>query len=261
MTRPPFPTIEVSDPALERDGLRQVTVFSPALDRRADCTLWLPPSGPPEHLVVLLHGVYGSHWAWAAKGAAHVAAADLSATGTARPFALAMPSDGLFGHGSGYVDHAAGRFERWIVDEVPVLASLAADADLTGPFAVAGLSMGGFGALSIGARHGDRVVAVAAMSSITDFAQMPTFVGPLDRYGDLEAPSVLTSILEHRDELPALRLDCGRDDLLIEENRELHAALHNAGIEHEWHELPGAHDWGYWRAGLPDALRFCVDRF
>ena len=90
---------------------------------------------------------------------------------------------------------------------------------------------------------------------------MRTFVGPLDRYAGLEAPSVLDSILEHRDRLPALRLDCGRDDLLIEENRALHTALDAAGVDHEWHELPGAHDWDYWRAALPAALRFCADQF
>ena len=39
MSERPFPTVEVSDPSLERDGLRQVTVFSPALDGRADCTV------------------------------------------------------------------------------------------------------------------------------------------------------------------------------------------------------------------------------
>ena len=40
------------------------------------------------------------------------------------PCLLAMPSDGLFVHGSGYLDHAGGRFEQWIVEEVPLLASI-----------------------------------------------------------------------------------------------------------------------------------------
>ena len=73
MTRP-FPTIEISDPQFERDGLRHVTVFSRALGRRADCTLWMPEladADGPLPLVVLLHGVYGSHWAWAWSGGAH----------------------------------------------------------------------------------------------------------------------------------------------------------------------------------------------
>ena len=36
-----------------------------------------------------------------------------------------MPSDGLWGDGSGYVPHADADYERWIVDEVPAAAALA----------------------------------------------------------------------------------------------------------------------------------------
>ena len=256
----PFPTFEISDPQLEHDGIRHVTVFSPALGRRADCTLWVPSSERPPRLIILLHGVYGSHWAWTANGGAHVVAAELIRRRSLGPIVLAMPSDGLLGHGSGYVDQRAGNFERWIVDEVPALASLVAGVDATQPIGVVGLSMGGFGALSIGARHGHRVAAVAAMSAITHFEQMRRFVGSLDLYEDLDAPrSVLASILDHRDVLPAIRFDCGSSDLLIAENRELHEALDAEGITHEWHEFEGTHDWAYWRARLPDALAFCVD--
>jgi S-formylglutathione hydrolase FrmB len=168
--------MEVSDPRYEHDGLRHVTVFSRALGRRADCTLWAPPGASgPLPLVVLLHGVYASHWAWSASGGAHVAAAGLIESGAA-PFALAMPSDGLFGHGSGYLDQPTGGYERWIIEEVPLLASLVIGTDPAAPLGLVGLSMGGFGALSIGARHGGRVAAAAGMSSITDFDQMALFV-------------------------------------------------------------------------------------
>ena len=104
-----FRTVELSDPALESGGLRMMTVKSPALRRRGDLTLWVPgrvTEGMP--LVVLLHGVYGSHWAWALKGAAHVTAAALMEAGEIPPMVLAMPSDGLWGDGSGYVKHASG---------------------------------------------------------------------------------------------------------------------------------------------------------
>jgi dipeptidyl aminopeptidase/acylaminoacyl peptidase len=142
-----FRTLEVSDPALAPPGLRFVTVKSAALGQRADVLLFVPPQaaalqGVP--LVLLLHGVHGSHWAWAFQGGAHLTAQRLIDAGEIPPMVLAMPSDGLWGDGSGYVCHAEQDFERWIVDEVPAVARAASSAcTVASPLCIAGLSMGG----------------------------------------------------------------------------------------------------------------------
>ena len=254
-----FLTTELSDPRFECEGLRSATVSSPALGRRGDCTLWAPAEADgPLPLVILLHGVYGSHWAWTQKAGAHRIAAALIEAGDIPPVALAMPSDGLFGLGSGYVKHAAGDFRTWILDEIPELAATTIDLVHPGcPLALAGLSMGGWGALLLGAQHGDRVRAVAGMSSITEFAQMRYFVGDISGYDVAEADtSVLQAILTHRDRLPGLHFDCGETDPLIEPNRALHTALEAAGVEHSYAEHPGGHEWAYWERHLGDALRF-----
>lgn len=258
-----FRTIELSNPAYEHDGLRFATVFSEALGGRVDCTLWSPPHRPagPLPLVVLLHGVYASHWAWALAGGAHAVAADLVRSGEVAPFALAMPSDGLSLHGSGYVTTHAGAVERWIIEEVPALAAHAIDGvDREASISIVGLSMGGFGALSIGAHNHRRVEAVAGMSSITDFDRMALFVGSLDGY-ELEPGRrrLIDSLSANRDALPRIYIDCGRDDPLIDDNRRLHAALVAAGVDHVWHEHSGGHEWSYWHEHLPEALRFCLD--
>ncbi len=254
-----FVTLERSDPALEVDGLRHVTVQSPALGRRADCTLWAPADvGGPIPLVILLHGVYGSHWAWAYLGAAHRTAKRLIDDGLIPPLALAMPSDGLWGHGSGYVQGPGGDSVGWVVDEVPALAAevlpaVASDSAL----ALAGLSMGGLGALLLGVRSAPRFRALAGLSSITEFRDLRLFVGDLSSYGvDPSEHSVAEAVLTHDGPLPAIYLCCGSDDLLIEQNRALHERLRAAGIDHEWVESPGGHEWAYWRDELPGALRF-----
>ena len=69
-----FHTVCLSDPRFESDGLRCVTVKSPALRGRGDVTVWAPDGERPVALVVLLHGVYGSHWSWALQGPGPVAA-------------------------------------------------------------------------------------------------------------------------------------------------------------------------------------------
>ena len=255
----PLAPIELSDPRFEVEGLRHATANSRALGRRGDVTFWAPPGHRgPLPLVILLHGVYGSHWAWATKAGAHRTLASLVEAREVPPMALAMPSDGLFGLGSGYVRHAGGDFASWILDEVPWLAAQALPGvDPDAPVALAGLSMGGFGALLLAARHPHRVCAANGLSSITEFAQMRFFVGDISGYDVDEADrSVFDAIVAAGDRLPAVRFDCGSADPLIEPNRELHARLMDAGIHHEWDEPPGGHEWPYWEANLPHALRF-----
>jgi S-formylglutathione hydrolase FrmB len=71
-----------------------------------------------------------------------------------------------------------------------------------------------------------------------------------------EDRSVLDVMLRHRNRLPPIRFDCGASDPLIEPNRELHRALVQAGITHEYEEHPGGHEWPYWETHLSDTLRF-----
>ncbi|TAE29823.1 MAG: esterase family protein [Cytophagales bacterium] len=257
-----FRTIEHSDPRFSHEGLRYVTVKTPNLRGRGDITFWSPewmPDSEPLPLVILLHGVYGSHWAWSLKGGAHRTANQLISTGEFTPFRLAMPSDGLWGDGSGYLPHDGHQFDRWIIDDVP-----AACPGAVSSLFLAGLSMGGFGALRLGATYPDRFRAVSGLSSITHLDQMAQFVEePLTAYRqpDPTDESVLALMLRNRDQLaqdslPRLRFDCGTEDSLLGANRELHAALTNANIAHTYEEFAGGHEWPYWEKHLVDTLRF-----
>jgi enterochelin esterase-like enzyme len=257
-----FRTLEVADPALSPPGLRFVTVKSAALGQRADVLLFVPPQAAALQnapLVLLLHGVYGSHWAWAFQGGAHLTAQRLIDAGAIPPLVLAMPSDGLWGDGSGYVAHRTQDFERWIVDEVPAAAREACTAcSEASPLFIAGLSMGGFGALRLAGRHPQRFVAAAGHSTVTEAAQLDALMAET-RVGWAAAPadcSVIASLRGADARLPALRLDCGRDDPFIEANRQLHAELQAAGIAHAYAEHGGGHDWAYWAQHLEDTLRF-----
>jgi len=256
-----FRTIEISHPSFEQHGLRHVTVKSAALRRRADLTLWLPDnSAGPLPLVILLHGVYGSHWAWAWKGGAHVTAAALLETGHIPPLVLAMPSDGLWGDGSGYIKHGGGAdYERWIMDEVPAAAA-EATAGLTNgaPLFLSGLSMGGYGALRLGAKHGWRVAGVSAHSSATHFDDLDAITDEDLSQCRVDAAEacVLEVIRANRATLPPLRFDCGAEDVLLPQNRALHAALEAEGLPHLYEEFPGGHDWPYWQTHVADSLRY-----
>jgi enterochelin esterase-like enzyme len=248
------------------DGVFPVTFKSPALRGRADVTIYAPReardvSGAP--LVLLLHGVYGSHWAWSLKGDAHGTLRRLIDGGAAPPMVLAMPSDGLWGDGSGYIRHGnpgGVDYERYIVDDVPACVREAVPAvTAASPVFVAGLSMGGFGALRLGAKYADRFRGVSGHSSITHFSQMSRFVEePLSAYGDIPETeqSVLHWMTTNREKLPPVRFDCGTEDALVDDNRALHRALEAAGVPHTYQEFPGGHEWPYWQKHLADMLRF-----
>jgi S-formylglutathione hydrolase FrmB len=259
-----FRTIETGDPRFLRDGLFPVTFKSHSLRARADMMLFVPVgigSARNVPLVILLHGVYGSHWAWALKGGAHTTAAKMIAQGAIPPMVLAMPSDGLWGDGSGYVRHPGGAdFDSYIVNEVPAcVEEILPTVSRQSPRFIAGLSMGGFGALRLGAKHTMRFHGVSGHSSITHFSQMSRFVEePLDAYGSLSDAdqSILYWIHANLAMLPPIRFDCGTSDPLIEENRTLHRELESRGVRHVYEEFPGGHEWQYWEAHLPDTLRF-----
>lgn len=257
-----FRTVEASDPVIDTTGLRFVTVKSAALRRRADVTLFVPSRAENTvdlPIVVLLHGVYGSHWAWALKGAAHVTAMRLIDAGVLPPLALLMPSDGLWGDGSGYVAHADHDAERWIIDELPALArSLISACTERSPLLLAGLSMGGFAALRLAGKYPARIAAAAALSAITEIAQLDALIEEsLHDWSDAPGDrSVLAALHGARQPLPPLRFECGRDDPYLTANRELHYALRHSGIAHHYVEGDGGHDWEYWRGALEGTLRF-----
>ena len=257
-----FRTIEISEPLSAAEPLRFVTVKSPALGGRADLTVFAPREAEAlTHvpLVILLHGVYGSHWGWALQGKAHRTIQRLVSAKAIPPMALVMPSDGLWGDGSGYLPHAHHDYERWIMEDVPAAARAALRCvSASSPRCIAGLSMGGFGALRLAAKYPNFFSGVSGHSSITHFDQLKLFVEEdLSRYSAKpDDQSVLETMLRHRAGLPPIRFDCGTGDPLIEHNRELHRRLEKEGIVHRYDEFPGSHEWPYWEQHLEDTLQF-----
>lgn len=241
-------------------GLDFITVKSNALQKRADLTVYTPPNTEGIlPIVVLLHGVYGSHWAWTMKGNVHTTAQKLIDDGQIRPMILVMPSDGLYGDGSGYVPHKTENYEKWIVEEViQVVKEQVPQATDDSPIFITGLSMGGFGALRLGAKYPQVFRAFSGLSSITHFEQLRLFVSDFETLAKdaSEQDGVLDWMLHNKDILPPFRFDCGHKDLLIEPNRNLHKALTEHGIAHVYEEFPGEHSWDYWVEHIRGTLLF-----
>jgi putative tributyrin esterase len=141
---------------------------------------------------------------------------------------------------------------------------------------IAGLSMGGHGALYLSARHPDLYCAAGSMSGALDLTSLNRKLSPADvaQRAKLWAPilgsetdnperfaanSVISLLPQmQRNGLPLI-IDCGVDDGLIDINRELHRRLVYAHTPHDYTERPGAHTWEYWQTALPYQVLFLTN--
>jgi len=148
--------------------------------------------------------------------------------------------------------------------------------------AISGLSMGGYGSLMLSMRNPDLFSSCVAFSSGT-FTDQEIIAMPDDNYkmyfGEIfgkdlvgekrisdnwKAHSPLHLIYDvPKDKLKSIRfyIDCGDDDFLFEGNSQLHIQMRKLDIPHEYRVRQGAHEWGYWRTGLAEGLKFVGQSF
>lgn len=262
-----FKTVAFSDPKFECDHLRFITAKSVHLKGRGDVCVFVPPDIDPTKsypAVILLHGVYGSAWTLAYKAGIHLQVLKMIQGGKLPPMILAMPSDGLWGDGSGYIPHHNQDFEQWIAKDIPNLLKQYIDGVTTeSSLFISGLSMGGFGALRIGVKYVRKFTAVAGHSSMTNIRQMKLFVEESQQnynQADEAEEDIFELIIRHQNNLPAIYFDCGKADLLIDYNRTLHRKLAKAHIDHLYKEHSGDHEWSYWKKHMKDAFLFFADK-
>jgi S-formylglutathione hydrolase FrmB len=258
----------------------QINFFPQTLRRKMSLTAVIPADTPAEpglslpevfKTVFLLHGLSGNHTDWLFNAPLPELAARFG-------LALIMPE----GETSFYLnDEARGAlFEDFICDELPAFCRrvfpLSSRREDT---AIAGLSMGGFGAIHSAFAHPEVFGSVIALSSalITDavsrlqegqgnevapYSYYRHVFGPLEKLpGSHSDPKALARELAGKPELwPRLYMACGTEDILIEENRDFHRYLGELGFPHGYVEDQGAHDWGFWRPYLAAGLEWLTAR-
>lgn len=139
--------------------------------------------------------------------------------------------------------------------------------------AIAGLSMGGYGALKFGLKYPEMFAFVGSFSGALGAATWTEkdFNGKggdlidsiLRTFGAKHSPTreandifkIARDISDERiKQLPFIYLDCGTEDFLYTYNRDFGALLKTRKIPHEYRELPGTHDWNYWDHQIRDTL-------
>ena len=231
---------------------------SPALAKACSMTVIVPEGSvgqPPFPVCYLLHGLSDDHTSWARHTSIERHVAGL-------PLIVVMP-DGGRGFYCDAVDGPA--YERHLLDDVIgfVDRTFHTMPERQGRV-IGGLSMGGYGAIKLALKYPQLFCSAVSHSAALDVqrrlerpevaAEMRRIFGPAPGGGPND-PYALAATID-RTLLPALRLDCGREDGLLEENRAFHRHLEQLGIPHEYAECPGAHTWEYWDCHIQEALAF-----
>ncbi len=240
---------------------------SNALQKMISATVILPEKKTgPFPVLYLLHGLSDDHTTW-------VRRTSIERYVEGMPLIVVMPN----AERSFYTDsreNPRAAFETMIVRDLVgfVDATLNTRAERSGR-ATCGLSMGGYGAVKLALRHPDMFSAASSHSGALMFASRPIaprgpgsgkddewlreFVPVFgeDPTGGPEDVLALAERAERR-ALPALRIDCGTEDFLIADNRAAHARLEELAVPHEYHEFPGAHEWGYWDVHVRESIDF-----
>jgi len=133
--------------------------------------------------------------------------------------------------------------------------------------AVAGLSMGGHGALTLALRNPGTFRSASSMSGILDIVTHPKSWQIADRLGSLQEHSAAWEehsarqllLAEGSSDLPILFVCGDTDRAAWEENQALHQALVDSSRPHEWRQSSAGHSWEYWVSELPEHVGFAAE--
>jgi S-formylglutathione hydrolase FrmB len=135
--------------------------------------------------------------------------------------------------------------------------------------AVAGNSMGGYGALKFGLKHPEIFTLAASMSGALDANTRNDDASIKEIFGEPNSPTRDANDLqrlarefprERAPLLPYFYLDCGTDDPWLVANRDFVNILLERKMVHEYRQLPGGHIWAYWDRQVHEVLRVSEER-
>ena len=295
------------------------SLVSLALGTQKPLKIYLPPSYHRDGTrrfptLYYLHGIWGNEANWVGPGGLAVIADSLAALG--RPEIILVMPDGDDGFYRTWVHPLARdtcttarpqplnqaeapeaycvehqRYDAYIVEDLVAHVD-ARYRTLAGARhrAVAGVSMGGYGAITLTLRYPEVFGAAASHSGILSLllrdlsssSPPPRYATSSDELrsatgrlwpllsrvfgysiaGWLEGdPTHQVAALRRAGRpIPPLFLDVGESDPFGDQTRAFHAELEALGIAHSYAEWPGNHDWTYWRAHVGESLSWLIER-
>lgn len=211
--------------------IERVSIYSPELNKQLVTTVWLP-AGYDENktypFLYLLHGYGDDNDSWIQKGgASNIADNYIHEKGV--PMVIVMPN--------GLTSFYTGAFESYMHETL--MPEVEKKFHCNGKRAVAGLSMGGYGSLYHALKYPSKFKYAYAMSPASDeagFTALASAHDPLD--------------------YPPITVESGTQDytVRIEGVRSMVSALRGCGLNVDFIERDGGHDWNFWPVCLRKAL-------
>ncbi len=243
----------------------QIQFFSTALDVTSSVNVILPEFNQGTNtnanqkrkapkVLYLLHGYRGDHTGWIRKSNVERYAAGYN-------LAIIMPA---VNH-SFYCNEANGeRYWDYISEELPeVMHHFLNLSDKPEETYVAGLSMGGYGAMRLALTYPERYAAAASFSGVSDilsFSHVPKaegvawqrIFGDMNSFAGSEADIMyLIKKSATAPKKPWLYVSCGTADFLYEQHQHFVPALRENSWQVIDHEEPGkGHEWDFWDAEI-----------
>lgn len=206
----------------------------------------------------LLHGYGGRYSDWVNRAPGILKAADTY------QMMIVCPDGGI---GSWYFDSPLDpnwKYETYVSSElVSWVDKTYSTVKSSAGRAIAGLSMGGHGALYLAFRHQDVFGAAGSLSGGVDIRPFPKNWDIAQRLGayaeypeNWENNTVVNMLHLLTPNSLALIIDCGTEDFFYNVNEQLHEKLLQQNIPHDYISRPGVHDWDYWRNSIDFQLLF-----
>jgi len=224
-------------PEVPKGRVETLMLDSQVWGKAVKVNVYLPPDfviGKHYPVLWLLHGSNMDADQWLKTGEVNRYMDNLISRRAIRPFVIVMPSS----EGVPYT----GKSERFITQELGAwLAKTYGLETSRAKSAVAGMSMGGFGAFELPLRHPDLYGLSFALSGYFS----DDYIVKLPYGKELPMQAILL---------------CGSDDDLVGGNRRLVQALRERKLEFYYREDVGAHSWQYWSNRMVEMLTD-VDKF
>lgn len=215
----------------------------------------------------LLHGMLGNHTDW-------IDGTRIQRWAQEKNLAVVMPA----GENRFYVDNPreGAYFGEFIGKElVEFTRKMFPLSDRREDTFIAGLSMGGYGAIRNGLKYHDTFSHIAGLSSgimMDDIlnsdndSPMPfmrrsyyeSVFGDLDKLpgSDMDCEALILDLKKKEAQIPRMYLCCGTEDFLVEKNRAYRDFLRNQGVDLIYEEGSGTHSWDFWDTYIQRVLEW-----
>ncbi|MBK5201017.1 MAG: acetylesterase [Spirochaetaceae bacterium] len=222
----------------------------------------------PMKTLYLLHGYEGDSSDWLYKTNIYDLAEEYN-------LAVILPS----GENSWYIDNECRnfKFKQFIGEELInyVQATFSLSSKKEDNF-IGGLSMGGYGAITIGLTYPDRFSKIVGLSSaliindltssspsrdVEEIKEFTYVFGDLTQLknSDKNPERLIKEALSSKVNIPKIFMCCGIDDFLLEVNREFVGFLSKNHVDFIYNEDEGIHDWKFWTNWIAPSIKWLLD--